>query len=492
MRGIGKSFPGVRALSDVSLTLRAGEVLVLVGENGAGKSTLMKILAGAQPADTGTILVDGHEVRIDSPRAAERLGIGMIYQELNLVPQLTAAQNIALGAEPLRGGLLDERAARDVAKRTIGELGLDIPLDVPVSRLAVGQQQLIEIAKALARNARILVMDEPSAALSEREIEKLFTIIKRLKATGAGIIYISHRMDELPRIGDRVTVLRDGHAIETRAVADFPPDEIIRAMVGRELDSHFPEILPLPDSAPVVLDVRGLIRAPVVSGVSFSVRAGEIVGLAGLVGAGRTEIVRAIAGADVPDRGDVSIDGRTVRVRKPADGIAAGIAFITEDRKTQGLVLGMSVRENTTLAHLGEFVNRDQLVNTAREREATQAKIEELRIRTPGTEQIVRNLSGGNQQKVVLAKWLLGKARVFLFDEPTRGIDVGAKAEIYNLMLELARNGAAIVMVSSDLPEVLGMAHRILVIRDGRIAAEFARVDATPEAVIAAATGAAA
>jgi ABC-type sugar transport system ATPase subunit len=492
MKSISKSFPGVKALTDVSLSLRAGEVLILVGENGAGKSTLMKILAGAQPADTGTIAIDGREVHIDSPRAAERLGIGMIYQELNLVPQLTAAQNISLGAEPLRGGLLDERAARELAKRTIGELGLDVPLDVPVSRLAVGQQQLIEIAKALARNARILVMDEPSAALSEREIEKLFTIIKRLKANGAGIIYISHRMDELPRIGDRVTVLRDGRSIETRAVADFPPNEIIRAMVGRELDSHFPEILPLPAGAPVVLDVRNLDRSPLVRDVSFSVRAGEIVGLAGLVGAGRTEIVRAVAGADVPERGEISIDGKAVRIRKPSDGIAAGIAFITEDRKTQGLVLGMSVRENTTLAHLAEFVNPDQLVNTARERAATVKKIEELRIRTPGTEQIVRNLSGGNQQKVVLAKWLLGKARVFLFDEPTRGIDVGAKAEIYHLMLELARNGAAIVMVSSDLPEVLGMAHRVLVIRDGRIAAEFARADASPDRVIAAATGAAA
>jgi ribose transport system ATP-binding protein len=492
MKGISKSFPGVKALTDVSLTLRAGEVLILVGENGAGKSTLMKILAGAQPADGGTISIDGREVHVDSPRGAERLGIGMIYQELNLVPQLTAAQNISLGAEPERAGLLDERAARELGKRMLAELGLEIPLDVPVSKLAVGQQQLIEIAKALARNARILVMDEPSAALSEREIEKLFAIIKRLKANGAGIIYISHRMDELPRIGDRVTVLRDGRSIETRAVANFPPNEIVRAMVGRELDAHFPEIAPLPEAAPVVLDVRNLVRAPLVRDVSFSVRAGEIVGLAGLVGAGRTELVRAVAGADVAESGDIAIDGHAVRIRTPEDGIAAGIAFITEDRKTQGLVLGMSVRENTTLAHLDEFTNPDQLVSTAREKEATREKIEELRIRTPGTEQIVRNLSGGNQQKVVLAKWLLGTARVFLFDEPTRGIDVGAKAEIYHLMLELARNGAAIVMVSSELPEVLGMAHRILVIRDGRIAAEFARADATPERVIAAATGAAA
>jgi ABC-type sugar transport system ATPase subunit len=335
-------------------------------------------------------------------------------------------------------------------------------------------------------------MDEPSAALSEREIEKLFTIIRRLAASGAGIVYISHRMDELPRIGDRVTVLRDGRAIETRAVADFPPEQIIRAMVGRELDAHFPKILPIPAQAPVVLDVSGLVRAPAVRDVSFTVRAGEIVGLAGLVGAGRTEIVRAIAGADLPDRGRIAIDGSPASIRKPEDGIAAGIAFITEDRKTQGLVLGMTVRENTTLAHLDEFVNAAHLIDAGRERAATRKMIDELHVRTPGTEQLVRNLSGGNQQKVVLAKWLLGHARIFLFDEPTRGIDVGAKAEIYTLMLELARNGAAIVMVSSELPEVLGMAHRILVIRDGRIAAEFARADATPDRVIAAATGAAA
>src|SRR5579863_4684025 len=492
MRGIGKSFPGVRALSDVSLTLAAGEVLVLVGENGAGKSTLVKILSGALAADAGEILVEGTGVRIDSPHAAELLGIGMIYQEFTLVPQLTAPENIALGAEPTRGPLIDERAVRKRAERELEELGLELPLDVPVSRLSVGQQQVVEIAKALARRARIIVMDEPTAALSGREIDRLFAIIGRLKANGAGIIYISHRMDELPRIADRVTVLRDGKAIETRAAADFPSDEIVRAMVGRKLDAHYPELPAIPVAAPIVLEVRDLARAPVVRNVSFSVRAGEIVGLAGLVGAGRTELVRAIAGADVPDRGEVLIDGARVRIRAPEDGIAAGIAFITEDRKAQGLVLGMTVRENITLAHLADFVASDHLIDRKREREAADAMIAELDIRTPGSEQIARNLSGGNQQKVVLAKWLLGKARVFFFDEPTRGIDVGAKAEIYNLMLELARNGAAIVMVSSDLPEVLGMAHRILVIRDGRIAAEFARADATPERVIAAATGAAA
>ena len=492
MRGIGKSFPGVRALSDVSLTLGAGEVLALVGENGAGKSTLMKILAGAQRADSGSISIDGSEVTIDSPRTAEQLGIGMIYQEFNLVPQLSALHNIVLGNEPVRGGMLDERVARERAQAVLAELHIELPLDRLASRLSVAQQQLIEIVKALSKHARIIVMDEPTAALTDREIDALFALIARLKANGTGVIYISHRMEELPKIADRITVLRDGSVVETRKTADFSPADVIRAMVGRPLDAHFPALKPVDPSAPVVLDVHDLVRAPAVNGVSFSVRAGEIVGLAGLIGAGRTEIVRAIAGADMPDTGFISIDGARVRIRAPHDGIEAGIAFITEDRKGQGLVLGMSVRENMTLAHLAQFVNREHLISRTLEDEAAQRMIGELHVRTPSPEQLVRNLSGGNQQKVVLAKWLLGKARVFLFDEPTRGIDVGAKAEIYNLMTALLENGAAIVMVSSELPEVLGMSHRILAVRGGRIVREFTRDEATPDAVIAAATGAAA
>jgi ABC-type sugar transport system ATPase subunit len=492
MRGIGKSFPGVRALDGVSLTLHRGEVLAIVGENGAGKSTLMKILSGAVAADGGEILIDGAPVRILSPRSAEQLGIGMIYQEFTLVGQLTAPQNIALGNEPMRGPFVDDAAVLERARKTLDELGLQLPLAVPTARLSVGQQQLVEIAKALARHARIVVMDEPTAALTEREIERLFGIIARLKVSGVGILYISHRLEELPHIADRITVLRDGKVVETRSTAAFSNDEIIAAMVGRRLEAQFPVLPAVAPDAPVVLDVRDLRRRPVVRGVGFSVRAGEIVGLAGLVGAGRTEILRAIAGADVPDRGEIRVEGKRLQILTPHDGIASGIAFITEDRKAQGLVLGMTVRENISLAHLGEFVDRDLLVDRRREAAAARSLAEQLHVRTPTIEQIVRNLSGGNQQKVVLAKWLLGKARVFLFDEPTRGIDVGSKAEIYGLMLRLAAGGAAIVMVSSELPEVLAMSHRIFVIREGAIAAEFAHDEAAPDKVIAAAAGVAA
>jgi ribose transport system ATP-binding protein len=493
MRNIVKTFPGVRALDGVTFDVVAGEVHALVGENGAGKSTLMKILAGAQPADSGEIAIDGKTVAIDGPKTAERLGIGMIYQEFNLVPDLGVIENIVLGVEPRRGIFLDRPAAAAEAAKVLGELGIVLPLDRKARRLSVAEQQLTEIAKCLVRKARLIVMDEPTAALTDREIDALFALIAKLKAQGVAFAYISHRLEELPRIADRVTVLRDGKGIETRPMAQMPPDDLIRLMVGRSLENHFPDLPPVAADAPVVLDVRGVSAASGVRvhGVAFQVHAGEVVGLAGLVGAGRTEIVRAIAGADVPTEGEIRIDGKRVVVRSPRSAIAAGIALITEDRKGQGLVLGMTVRENTTLAHLDQF-EHGIFIDKPAETKTANAEIAELRIRTPSAEQTVRNLSGGNQQKVVLAKWLIGHARVFLFDEPTRGIDVGAKAEIYTLMVELLKRGAAIVMVSSELPEVLGMSHRVLVVRGGEIRGEFARADATPDKVIAVATGVAA
>jgi ribose transport system ATP-binding protein len=491
MAAITKSFPGVRALDGVSFDVVAGEVHALVGENGAGKSTLMKILAGAYIADGGTIEIDGQRVQIDGPKAAERLGIGMIYQEFNLVPDLGVIENIVLGIEPVRGLFLDTGAATARATGVLADLGITLPLDRPARRLSVAEQQLTEIAKALVRHARLIVMDEPTAALTDRETDALFALIAKLKAQGVAFVYISHRLEELPRIADRITVIRDGRAIETRAASAMPPGDLIRLMVGRELEAHFPELPVVAADAPIRLSVRDLRAATNVNGVSFEVRAGEIVGLAGLVGAGRTEIVRAIAGADIATAGEIAVDGKPVTVRSPHAAIEAGIAFITEDRKAQGLVLGMTVRENTTLAHLAAY-SRGPFISRAAEVSVTNHEIAELRIRTPSSEQAVKNLSGGNQQKVVLAKWLTGDARVFLFDEPTRGVDVGAKTEIYALMLQLLARGAGIVMVSSELPEVLGMAHRILVVRDGTIAAEFARADATPAAVIAVAAGVAA
>jgi ribose transport system ATP-binding protein len=491
MAAITKSFPGVRALDGVSFDVVAGEVHALVGENGAGKSTLMKTLAGAYIADSGTIEVDGKIAAIDGPKAAERLGIGMIYQEFNLVPDLGVIDNIVLGIEPVRGLFLDTGAAIAKATAVLAELGITLPLDRPARRLSVAQQQLTEIAKALVRRARLIVMDEPTAALTDRETDALFALIAKLKAQGIAFVYISHRLEELPRIADRITVIRDGKAIDTRKIADMPQNEMINLMVGRSLEAHFPELPAVTADAPVLLEVRDLRAASNVNGVSFTVRKGEIVGLAGLVGAGRTEIVRAIAGADVATGGEILVDGKVVSVRSPHAGIEAGIALITEDRKAQGLVLGMTVRENTTMAHLAQY-SKGPFIDRAAEVNVTNHEIAELRVRTPSSEQAVRNLSGGNQQKVVLAKWLIGDAHVFLFDEPTRGVDVGAKAEIYGLMLQLLARGAAIVMVSSELPEVLGMSHRVLVVRDGLIAGEFSRADATPAKVIAVAAGVAA
>jgi ribose transport system ATP-binding protein len=488
MRGISKSYPGVQALSGVSFDVRRGEVHALVGENGAGKSTLMKILAGAETKDAGEILLDGRRAEIDSPQRAMDLGISIIYQEFNLVPYLSAAENIFLGREPRSRvpGFVDFRTMHAEAQRLIDDLGVRLDIRSPVNRLSVAQQQMVEVAKATSRRARVIAMDEPSATLTEHELAHLFDLIRRLKEQGVAIIYISHRLEEIFSIADRVTVLRDGQVVGTRPVGELDRESIIRMMVGREIRDQIPKVSVQP--GPVMLELKGVTRKGALEDVSFRVRAGEVVGLAGLVGAGRTEVARVIFGADGYDSGEVLLEGKPLRVRGPRDAIDAGIGLVTEDRKAQGLILGMTVRENVTLANL-DAVCRLFFIRQGLERAVAAKFVEDLRIRTPSVEQRAQNLSGGNQQKVVLAKWLFTDSKVLIFDEPTRGIDVGSKVEIYQLMNRLAAEGKAILMISSELPEVLGMSDRIVVMHEGRVAGELSREEATQEKIMHLATG---
>ncbi len=488
MRNIAKSYPGVRALEDVSLQVAPGEVHALVGENGAGKSTLMKILAGAQPKDSGFILLNGHPVNIVSPQQAMDLGISIIYQEFNLVPYLNAAENIFLGREPGAKipGFVDFGRMYRESQAIIDRLGVPVNVRTPVNRLSVAQQQMVEIAKATSRKSRIIVMDEPSATLTEHELQSLFNLIRQLKREGVAIVYISHRLEEIFEICDRVTVLRDGHWIATENIGDLKREDIIRLMVGRELKQMIPK-----ETAPIgapALEVRNLSRKGVLREINLTVHQGEILGLAGLVGAGRTELARAIFGADPIDGGYIQLFGKPVRIRSPRQAIQMGIGLVTEDRKAQGLVLGMAVRENITLANL-PALSVLNFIQAGREREVARKYVNDLSVKTPTIEQTVQNLSGGNQQKVVLAKWLFTQSKVLIFDEPTRGIDVGAKTEIYQLMNRLAAQGAAIIMISSELPEVLGMSDRILVMHEGRIAGELSRQEATQEKIMHLATG---
>ncbi len=487
MRHIRKTFPGVVALDDVDFELRRGEVHILLGENGAGKSTLMKILSGAYHKSTGQIFLEGAEVEIKNPRHAQTLGISTIYQEFNLIPHLSVGENIFLGREPARlPGLIDQRTIFQEATRALSALGLTLSPRKLVKELRVAEQQMVEVAKALSLDARILIMDEPTAALTEHEIGELFATIRRLKDKGQSIIYISHRMEELFEIGDRVTVLRDGRSVGTYEVRNIDKSELIRLMVNRELTELFPK--EKATRGQEVLRVEGLGTKGGLKDISFSLHKGEVLGIAGLLGAGRTELARAIFGLDKIATGTIYVKGESQKIDSPRRAINCGIGFLTEDRKSQGLVLPLSVKANLCLSSVDKF-SRWGIMDTKQEQRATGRYVKELRIRTPSIDQRVVFLSGGNQQKVVLSKWLCSQADVFIFDEPTRGIDVGAKAEIYQLMNRLTASGVAIIMISSELLEVLGMSDRILVMRGGRITGEFSAEDATQEKILQCALG---
>lgn len=487
MKGITKSFPGVKALQDVQFSLLPGEVHFLLGENGAGKSTLMKILSGVYSKDSGEILINGELVNIDSPRGATAQGIGIIHQEMNLVPELTVWENIYLGRELTDVfGFVKSETMKQQTITLLNTLGSAIDPTALISSLSIGEQQMVEIGKALSYETKILIMDEPTAALTERETEKLFQIIRQLASNGVGIVYISHRMEELFALSNRVTVLRDGTYVGTVATQDTTFNDLIKMMVGRDITTRFPKEVATRGAE--VLRVEGLCRYGELEDISFTVCAGEIVGMAGLMGSGRTEVARAIFGADPVEKGTIFLDGQKCDIKSPADGIKAGIGFITEDRKHQGLVLAMSVGENMSLASLGYFCEQG-FINNNKESQMIIENIERLNIRTPGATQLVQNLSGGNQQKVVIGKWLATSPKVLIMDEPTRGVDVGAKAEIYHIMNMLTAAGVGILMISSELPEILGMSDRILVMHRGRIAAQMSVEEATQENIMGYAAG---
>lgn len=487
MKNIHKSFGTNRVLAGVDFDLREGEVHALMGENGAGKSTLMNILTGLHSRDEGTIVIDGQETYFSSPKEAEEKGIAFIHQELNIWPEMKVLDNLFIGKEPTSGlGFLNMKQMKALAKEQFGKLSVTIPLTQEAGECSVGQQQMIEIAKALMTKAKVIIMDEPTAALTEREIEKLFEVIRSLKKEGVSIVYISHRMEEIFTICDRITVMRDGKSVDTKPIPDTNFDEVVRKMVGRELTERYPARHPVPGD--VVLEVKNISSKGKFENVSFSVRAGEIVGMSGLMGAGRTEMMRAIFGLDPLDSGEIWVRGKKVNIRKPDDAVKHGIGFITEDRKDEGLVLDFSVRENMALTNLFSFSSKG-FISAKKELDFVDTLTKRLQIKTHTTETPARNLSGGNQQKVVIAKWIGIGPSVLILDEPTRGVDVGAKREIYQLMNELTERGVAILMVSSELPEVLGMSDRILVVHEGRISGEVSGENATQEQIMTLATG---
>ncbi|MDI3548479.1 MAG: ribose transport system ATP-binding protein [Halanaerobiales bacterium] len=489
MEGIEKRFPGVHALSQCQFELRAGEVHALVGENGAGKSTLMKVLTGVYKKDAGRIFYKGKEVEIPNPRAAQELGISIIHQELNLMPHLTVAQNIFIGREPRKGikFILNENEINEKTKELFEMMHLDLDPRIRVSDLTVAKQQMVEIAKALSYNSEVLIMDEPTSALSDAEIEELFRIIRQLRDKGVGIIYISHRMEELKQISDRVTVMRDGRYIDTVRTEEVTIDRIINMMVGREI-YETSRANPETNSQDVVLEVKNLNRGREIKDVSFNLKKGEILGFAGLMGAGRTEVARAIFGADPIDSGEIYVKGKKINIKSPGDAVKCGIGYLSEDRKRYGLALGMDVESNIVLANFEKFLGFLGRVNTAKTRAEAQLHVDELSIKTPSLQQKVKYLSGGNQQKVVIGKWLVRDCDILIFDEPTRGIDVGAKSEIYKLLNDLAESGKSIIMISSELPEILRMSHRIIVMCEGRITGELSTAEATQERIMQYAT----
>ncbi|SDW69208.1 sugar ABC transporter ATP-binding protein [Paenibacillus sp. PDC88] len=488
MKGIHKAFGTNQVLTGVDFDLVEGEVHALMGENGAGKSTLMNILIGLHPRNEGTILIDGKETYFSNPKEAEQFGIAFIHQELNIWPDMTVLENLFIGKElTSKAGFLNTKQMKALAKSQFEKLAVSIPLDQDAGECSVGQQQMIEIAKALMTNAKVIVMDEPTAALTEREIEKLFAVINSLRKQGVSIVYISHRMEEIFTICDRITVMRDGKTVDTKPIPDTSFEEVVRKMVGRELTERYPARNPKPGE--VVLEVKNIGRKDAFENVSFSVRSGEIVGFSGLMGAGRTEIMRALFGLDSLHSGEMWVRGKKVNIRKPDDAVKHGIGFITEDRKDEGLVLDFSIRENMVLPNLFSFSGKAGLISSKKEKDFVDTLIKRLLIKTESSETAARNLSGGNQQKVVIAKWVGIGPSVLILDEPTRGVDVGAKREIYQLMNELTDRGVAIIMVSSELPEVLGMSDRIIVVHEGQISGELSREEATQEKIMTLATG---
>ena len=487
MKGIDKSFPGVHALDHVDLEVRKGEVHALMGENGAGKSTLMKVLTGIYHKDAGTITYEGKEVEFTNPREAQDAGIVIVHQELNMMGHLTVAQNIFIGREYMNGKLIDDKKMNEEAKKLFDQLGINIDPKETMSRLTVGKQQMCEIAKAISHDAKVIIFDEPSAALTEAEIEELFKIIRDLRDKQMGIVYISHRMDEIKVITDRVTVMRDGGYVGTLITKDSTKDDIINMMVGRVIyEDPKTESQVAPD-APVVLKVEHLNAGRMVKDVSFELHKGEILGFSGLMGAGRTETARALFGADPKDSGDIYVNGQKVDIKTPQDAVKCGIGYLSEDRKRFGIVVDKTVAENSTMATMENFM-KGIFIDKKKEKDGAQEYVEALKTKTPSVDQLVVNLSGGNQQKVVIAKWLVRNCDILIFDEPTRGIDVGAKSEIYHLMNELVAEGKSIIMISSEMTEILRMSDRIVVMCEGRKTGELGIEEATQERIMHAAT----